>query len=244
MPESISVGKIMIRNFLFAATLGLAGVGCGNLSQILDAGAQVSQATGYSPAQLSQGVKDTLALSVTRASDQLSQTGGYANGIYRIELPGEMQAVSDILVKFDLGNQVVKIEALMNQGAEIAAAEAKTVFLQTVSQMSINDALGIIRGGNTAATDYFKAQTGPVLQQRYQDIMRSQLNQLGFYGQYQKLLSAYNLLPVANKPNLDLEQLAVTQGIDGLFAQIAQEEIKIRANPLEQSSLLIAGIFK
>lgn len=232
----------MIRPFMLAAAVGICA-GCANVAQVLDTGAQISQAAGYSPAQLTKGVKEALTLSVSRASEQLSQEGGYAESPYRLQLPAEVEQVSAVLKQFGLGEQVAKVESLMNQGAEIAAAEAKSVFLQAVSEMSVDDAIGIVRGGQTAATDYFRAQTGTLLQQRYQEIMQNQLKQLGFYGQYQQFLSAYKLLPVANKPNLDVEQAAVEQGIDGLFKQIAQEEIKIRQNPVEQGSLLIAGIF-
>lgn len=232
----------MIRSLLVIAAIG-ASAGCANVAQVLDTGAQISQAAGYSPTQLSQGVKEALTLSVSRASEQLSQQGGYADSLYRLHLPKEIEQVSSVLKQFGLGGQVDKVEALMNQGAEIAAAEAKAVFLQAVREMSVTDAIGIVRGNQTAATDYFRAQTGAMLQQRYQQIMQSQLKQLGFYGQYQQFLNAYKLLAVANKPSLDVEQAAVSQGIDGLFAQIAEEEVKIRQNPVEQGSLLIGQIF-
>lgn len=232
----------MFRQTLLVAMFGLCA-GCSNLSQVVDTGAQVSQAAGYSPAQLSKGVKDALALSITRASDQLSERGGYADSIYRLQLPQEVQQVGSVLAKFGLSDEVSNVEGLMNRGAEIAAAEAKQVFLQAVKDMSVDDAIGIVRGGNTAATEYFRAQTESILQQRYQNIMQNQLKQLGFYNQYQQLLTAYKVLPIANKPDLDLEQVAIRQGISGLFQQIAQEEIKIRQNPVEQGSLLIAAVF-
>lgn len=232
----------MIRQLLVVATFGLCA-GCGNLSQVMDSGAQMSQAAGYNPAQLAKGVKDALALSVTRASEQLSERGGYGDSRYRLQLPSEVQQVSAALARFGLDGQVKKIEELMNRGAEIAAGEAEQVFLQAVREMSIDDAIGIVQGGDTAATEYFREQTESLLQQRYQSIMQNQLKQLGFYAQYQQLLSAYQLLPLANKPNLDLEQAAINQGINGLFTQIAEEEAKIRQNPVEQGSLLIAGIF-
>ena len=73
--------------------------------------------------------------------------------------------------------------------------------------------------------------------------MQGQLKKLGFYSEYQQLLGAYKLLPIANKPNLDLEQAAVSQGIEGLFAQIGEEEKNIRQNPMETGNLLISSIF-
>lgn len=224
---------------LLASTCGA----CADLSQVLNTGAQVSQAAGYNPVQLSKGIKDALALSVTRASEQLSESGGYSESRYRIQLPDEVQQVKTVLAQFGLDSQINQVETLMNRGAEIAAAEAKTVFLQALADMSVDDAIGIVRGGDTAATEYFREQTQSALRQRYETIMENQLEQLGFYRQYQQLLSAYTLLPIANKPDLDLEQAAINQGIAALFDQIAQEEVKIRENPVEQGSLLIASVF-
>lgn len=240
--DLIHSGTIMIRRLLLLTAFCLQ-TGCANLSQVMDSGAQMSQAAGYNPAQLSTGVKEALTLSVDRASDLLSQNGGYSNSVYRVQLPDELQQLSATLARFGLNDQVEKVEGLMNRGAEIAAGEAKQVFLQAIKEMSIDDAIGIVRGGDSAATAYFRDQTEAMLQQRYQSIVQNQLEQLGFYSQYQQLLSAYKLLPIANKPSLDLEQTAINQGINGLFKQIAAEEGKIRQNPLEQGSLLLAGIF-
>src|SRR5690606_18082166 len=122
-------------------------------------------------------------------------------------------------------------------------AEAKLVFLQAVKDMAIQDAIGIVPGGNTAAADYFRSVTEAQLNARYKSIMRSQLQQLGFYKQYQQVLTTYKAIPMTNKPDLDLEQYAVNRGLTGLYAQIAEEEKKIRANPVEQGSTLIAAIF-
>ena len=232
----------MIARMMLMSALA-ACAGCSNMSQVVDTGTQLSQAAGYNPAQLSEAVKEALALSVTRASDDLSQKGGYSSGVYRLHLPEEVEQITSVMKQFGLGDEVEKVENLMNQGAEIAAAEAKATFLQAVSQMSVDDAIGIVRGGDTSATDFFRAQTEGSLQQRYQSIMQGQLKKLGFYSEYQQLLGAYKLLPIANKPNLDLEQAAVSQGIEGLFAQIGEEEKNIRQNPMETGNLLISSIF-
>ncbi len=216
---------------------------CAELNQVLNSGGEVGQHSAHSPVQLQRGVKEALQLSATRASDLLGQAGGYSNSSdYRITLPEAVQSVTDPLRRMGLGGQIDQVESLMNRGAELAANEAKTVFLQAVRDMSISDAMGIVRGADTAATDYFKAQTESQLRERYRPIMQAQLEQLGFYNQYQQLLNAYKLVPMNDKPNLDLEERAVTQGVNALFQQIGEEESKIRANPMEQGSALLAAI--
>lgn len=232
--------------FRYLVPLLIAGslTACANMTQVLDTGAQVSQAVGYSPAQLNGAVKEALQLSVTRATDQLAASGGYGqSNRWRLALPESVQPVADTLKQLGLGGPLNQVESLMNRGAELAAAEAKGVFLDAVNAMAVQDALGIIRGGNTAATDFFRSVTEAQLSARYKSIMQNQLQQLGFYKQYQQILTTYKALPMANKPDLDLEQYAVNQGLEALYGQIAAEEQKIRANPVEQGSALIAAIF-
>lgn len=227
-----------------ACILPVGLIGCGNVAQILDAGAKVSQAVGYNPEQLTGGVKEVLTLSSTRAADTLGLSGGYSqNTQYRIGLPEPVQKVAQSLRAIGLGRSIDSVEQLMNEGAEKAAAQAQALFISAVKNMEVDDALGIIRGGDNAATDFFRRQTEPALKSQYTTIMQEQLNQLGFYGNYKKLLNAYQLVPIANKPALDLEAHAITLGMDALFEQVALEEAKIRANPVEQGSALIKAIF-
>jgi len=136
-----------------------------------------------------------------------------------------------------------QVESLMNQGAEKAAVEAKAVFVDAVRNMSVTDALGIVRGNSTAATDYFRAQTEASLRQRYLPIIQQNLQQIGFYNQYQQLLGTYKMLPIANKPDLDLEQHVLNAALDGLFKQVGVEEQLIRKDPVGRGSQIIGAVF-
>lgn len=216
-----------------------------NLPQVMQTGADVAAASGYNnQAQLVRGIKEALELGSTRASTNLSQTGGYSqHSLYRISLPDEVQPLARNLRQLGLGSQIDRVEALMNQGAEKAAIEAKAVFIDAVRNMSVSDALGIVRGPDTAATSYFRDQTEASLRQRYMPIIRQNLEQIGFYNQYQQLLSRYNALPIANKPNLDLEQHVLERSLDGLFRQVAEEEKLIRQDPVGRGSQVIGAVF-
>lgn len=206
---------------------------------------QAGEALGYNnQAQMVQGIKEALELSSTRASELLSKTGGYSrHPLYRIELPEQVQPVTDRMRQFGLGGQLDRVEALMNQGAEKAAAEAKDIFIRAVRDMTISDALGIVRGHDTAAADYFRNQTEQALRQRYQPIIEQNLQQIGFYQQYQSLLGLYQQLPISNKPDLDLEEHVITQSLDGLFRQVAVEERLIREDPVGRGSSIIGSVF-
>ncbi|HSX84418.1 MAG TPA: DUF4197 domain-containing protein [Cellvibrio sp.] len=238
--------KNLILNSCLVAALPLSLMACNaTLPQIAETGATVAGAAGYNnQAQLVRGIKEALELGSNRAATSLSATGGYANNpLYRIELPANLQPITSKLRQFGLGGQLDQVESLMNQGAEKAAVEAKTVFVDAVRNMSVNDALGIVRGNGTAATDYFRAQTEASLRQRYLPIIQQNLQQIGFYNQYQQLLGTYKMLPIANKPDLDLEQHVLNAALDGLFRQVAVEEQLIRKDPVGRGSQIIGAVF-
>jgi hypothetical protein len=229
---------------LFCLALPLFGCNA-TLPEIAQTGADVAAAAGYNnQAQLIQGIKSVLDLSSNRATEKLGQIGGYNNNpLYHIELPSDLQPIAKKLRQLGLASQLDQVENLMNQGAEKAAVEATEVFISAVRKMSVTDALGIVRGNNTAATDYFRSQTEASLRQRYLPIIQDNLKQIGFYNQYQQLLSSYKLLPIANKPNLDLEQHVLDQSLKALFSEVAAQEKKIRKDPVGQGSAIIGSVF-
>lgn len=240
----LGTGRTNHQACLRAALIGIAALclaSCAEMTQVLEAGTSRSASN---ESTLARAIKESLELGSVRASDLLSKAGGYSNHpLYRIELPEQVQPIAKRLRQFGLGGQLDQIETLMNRGAEQAAVEAKAVFVDAVRAMTVTDALGIIRGQETAATDYFRRQTEAALRQRYTPIIQRNLEQIGFYAQYRKTLNAYKQLPIQNKPNLDLEEHVLTQSLNALFAQVAEEEKLIRRDPLGRGSSAIAAVF-
>jgi len=230
---------------VFALPVVLLGRADLSLGGAMQKGLQVTQAAlSTSGLNYGQAIKETLKLSSTRAASKLSEAGGYSNNpLYKITMPDSMGKITNTLRTFGMGKQVDKVESLMNQGAEQAAVEAKAVFIDAVKEMTITDAAGIVRGSNTAATDYFKAKTDAKLRARYLPIIQKNLNKVGFYGQYKKLLTSYNALPVGNKPDLDLEQHVLDKSLSGLFSQVAREESAIRQDPVSKGNEYLGKIF-
>lgn len=240
MIRKLPGGPGVLASIALAAALSVAS--CAEMSQVLQSGAAVAGQSNQGA--LVRGIKESLELGSTRAADLLSQAGGYRNNsVYRIKLPESVQPLATTLRKFGLGNQLDKVELLMNQGAEHAAVEAKAVFISAVREMSITDALGIVRGNDTAATEYFRGHTEAQLRQRYLPIIQRNLQQIGFYQQYQQLLTTYKQLPLSNKPDLDLEQHVLTQSLSALFKQVGEEEKAIRKDPVGRGSSAIAAVF-
>lgn len=230
--------KIFRAAAVVVATLMLSS--CAEMSQVLQS-APVAQANQDA---LSKGIKESLELGSTRAAELLSRAGGYGNHpLYRIKLPDSVQPIASRLRQFGLGGQLDRVEQLMNLAAEQSAKEAKGVFIDAIRAMTITDAVGIVRGHDTAATDYFRQHTDATLRRRYQPIIQQNLRQLGFYQQYEQMLGTYKQLPIPNKPNLDLEQHALEKSLSALFAQVAEEEKLIRQDPLGRGSRAIAAVF-
>ncbi|MCW8193396.1 DUF4197 domain-containing protein [Proteobacteria bacterium 005FR1] len=237
------IKALFVRSSVLFGVLLLAA--CAELPQIIQAGADAASQAGYNnQAQMVRGVKEVLELGSRRAADQLSEVGGYRDDPrYRIELPGDLQPIASRLRQFGLGGQLDRVEELMNEGAERAANEAKAIFIDAVRDMTVTDALGIIRGHDTAATEYFRRQTEERLRTRYEPIIKNSLQQTGFYDQYQSMLSVYKQIPLANKPNLDLEQHALDEALDALFQQVAVEERLIRQDPVGRGTAIIESVF-
>lgn len=233
--------KRLIPVFLLTALI----TGCANMHEWLGTSSDIASAAGYNnQSQLVSAVKQTLEISSTRASSGLSQSGAYLNNpALKIMLPEQFNTLTNTMRQFGMGRYVDSMEKSMNQGAEQAAAVAGDMFIKAVKNMDVSDALGIIRGGNTAATDYFRSETENQLRQEYQPIIRKNLEQVGFYDEYRRLLDVYNTLPLSKSVNLDLEDYVVEQSLNGLFSRVAEEEQNIRANPLGRGSELIGNIF-
>lgn len=232
-----------IKTLLVSLSLSIAA--CAELTPYLQTGADIASAAGYNnQANIVRGIKEALELGSVRAATQLSAPGGYsASALYRIELPEELDPITSKLRRFGLSDELDRIEGLMNQGAERAAVEAKAVFVDAVRNMTVTDALGIVRGNDTAATGYFRQQTESSLRTRYAPIINESLQQIGFYNQYQQFLGVYNQLPITNKPSLDLEQHVLDRSLDALFKQVAEEEKLIRQDPIGRGSALIGSVF-
>lgn len=230
----------MKQHWILVGVLALAG--CQNMEAVspwIDVGNQVAKNAGYdTDSRLARGIKDVLHTSTDRASTGLSQAGAF-----HLRLPAAARPVADSLRQFGFGSYVDKLEVAMNRGAEQAVAEAAPVFKQAITGMTVNDALGIIRGSDTAATDYFRGQTEGTLRQRYQPIVEANLRKTGFYGQYKSMLAVYDQLPIANKPSMDLERHVIDNSMATLFSRIGEEEALIRKDPVARGSVLIGQVF-
>jgi hypothetical protein len=190
-------------------------------------------------------LKEALQVGSERAVASTSQVDGYlANALIRIAIPEQLDSMASTLRKVGLGRQVDELEIGMNRAAERAAADAKSVFWSAIRQMSIADAFAILRGGDHAATDYFRAQTAEILRGRFRPIIAQKMEEVDLSRIYQRAAAAYNAIPLVDKPEaVDLEQYITQQALTGLFTVLAQEEKLIRDDPVARTTDLLRRVF-
>lgn len=223
---------------ILALTSGCQGMQSG--APLLNVGAQVAGVAGQGGAsRLGGAIKQVLQLSSQRASTALARPEAF-----RMPLPGAAQSLADTLRQAGLGSYVEPVQNAMNQGAGQAMAEAAPVFRQAIQQLSVEDAMGIARGGDTAATRYFRANSEQALRERFAPLVTRQLEQSGFYSEYQAMLNVYEQIPMATLPDLDLERHVIDTSMDALFNEMAQQESLIRQDPLGSGGELIGQAFQ
>ena len=197
-----------------------------------------------STAEVSQGLKDALAIGADKGADQASKEDGYyGNPLLRIPFPPEVQKVEQRLRQIGLGSEVDKFVLSLNRGAEKAAIEAKPVFISAIKSMTVQDAWNILRGDDNAATEYLRRTTSAELKNRFQPIMAQSLQQVNATRYYGDLVNTYNRIPGVQKVDPNLESYATDKAIEGLFVLIAQEEKNIRENPWARTTELLRKVF-
>ena len=200
---------------------------------------------GISEKEAGQGVKEALTQGVTRAVLNLHKTDGFfGSELYKVLLPPDSQKAETVLRKIGLGGQVDKAILAINRGAEDAVGEAGPIFTSAIKEMTLTDALSIVRGNKDAATQYFKRKTSQGLITAFTPPVKASLDRTNATKYYADIANTYNRLPTSfNKVNPDLTDYVVGKAVDALFDQIAKEEANIRANPLVRTTEILKKVF-
>jgi len=194
--------------------------------------------------QVAEGLKEALTNGVSKGADLVSQLDGYyKNPEIRIPFPPEVRQVESSLRQLGLGSEVDKFIESLNRAAEDAAKEAKPIFVSAIKQMTIQDAWGILKGEQDAATQYLSKTTSPLLKEKFNPVVRQSLDKVNATKYYSDLIKTYNKIPLVQKVNPNLDEYATEKAIQGLFLMIAREEKNIRANPGARTTDLLKKVF-
>lgn len=197
-----------------------------------------------SESEIVEGLKQALEIGTGKAVDLVSKTGGYYNNPeIKIPLPGSVQKAEKLLRGVGFGSKVDAFELSMNNAAERAAPEAKSIFWDAIKKMKIDDAKKILNGGNDEATLFFKDKTYGRLQEIFEPIVKESMGEVGVTRTYQDLNAKVEKIPFADSLNVDLDQYVTDGALNGLFQMLAAEEKKIRSDPAARVTDLLKKVF-
>ena len=218
----------------------------GIFGKILKAVTQASAGTSGSltNSDIATGLREALRVGISNGSDKASALDGYfKNPLLKIAFPPEAQKVASTLRELGFNKQVDQFELSLNRAAEDAAKKAKPVFIKAITSMSIQDAVGILRGQNDAATQYLRRTSGQQLVTEFTPIIDSTLKKNNATRYYSSLVNTYNQVPFVQKVNPNLTEYATNKAVDGLFILVAQEEQKIRQDPAARVTDILKRVF-
>jgi len=203
-----------------------------------------SKLTNPTNAEIGKGLKEALQVGTSKSSDQLSAVDGYfANAAVKIMFPPEAQKAEKTLRGLGLGKLCDKVILSLNRAAEDAAKQAKPIFLNSIKQMTLQDVTNILLGSQDAATQYFKRTTTVQLTASFKPVIQASLNKVGATKYYGDAANEYNKVPFVKKINPDITAYATQKAIDGLFVEIARQELDIRKNIGARTSPLLQKVF-
>jgi len=205
---------------------------------------QIPSSGNPSTSEIALGIKQALEIGTSAGADKLSAKDGFlGNMAVKILFPTEAQKVDKTLRSLGLGSLADNVVTSLNRAAEDAAKEAKPIFVSAIKQMTITDATNILLGNNDAATAYFKRVTTSQLLERFKPVINNSLNKVGATKYWGDAATQYNRLPLVKPVNTDLSAYVAQKAIEGMFIQIAQEELKIRSDFSSRSTTLLQKVF-
>ena len=190
------------------------------------------------------GIKEALAVATERAVTGLSRENGYfGNAAVKILMPSSIQKVADVAKMAGYQKQVDAFILSMNRAAEAAAPLASRYFGDAIRDMSLQDVRGILTGGDTAATEFFRGKTHDKLYSAFKPTVSQKVSEVGATRAYKNMMGRYESVPLVSKQSLDLDDYVTNKSLDGLFYMVGEEEKKIRTNPAARTTDLLRTVF-
>lgn len=199
---------------------------------------------GLSTGEITQGLKEALRVGSGRVVSQVGKTDGY-NGdpTIRLPLPGSLQSVQSALRTAGMSGMLDDLELKLNRAAEAAAPKAKSIFIDAIAVMSVDDAKKIYNGPDDAATRYFQGKMTKPLAAEMAPVVSDSLSEVGAIQSYDNVMGQYKQIPFVPDAKADLTEYVVEKGMDGIFHYLAKEEAAIRQNPLKRSTEVLKKVF-
>ena len=230
-----------ILKIAFAFILMIQFQSCAELQQISE---EVVRSQTLSEQQIGSGLKEALAKGINKEVTKLAQEEGFYNiALVRIGLPEELSKVENTLRQLGLGKLADQGIKALNQTAEQAVKEATPVFLNAIRDISFEDAKAILLGNQTAATAYLQTKTQNELYQKFKPIIQSNFQKVGANEIWENVIQRYNQIPLMQNVNPNLTDYVTSEALKGVYTMIEIEEVEIRNNIKERTSILLRRVF-
>ncbi len=190
------------------------------------------------------GLKEALEVGSRNAGSSTSKPDGfYKNPLIKIPFPPEVVEVEKKLRALGMNKQVDDFILTLNRAAEEASKEAAPVFINAIKSMTISDGMSILKGADTAATNFLRRSTYTNLHTKFKPVIHSATQKVSVTKYWTPLMNTYNAIPFVKKVNPDLDEYVTQRGLSGLFKVVAQEETKIRKDPAARITPLLKKVF-
>ncbi len=218
---------------------------CDVLMKSLENASSQTVTGSVTTSEIVAGLKEALKVGTNNAVSTLNiKDAFYKSARFKIPFPNDVKIVEDKLRQYGMGSIIDDFVEKMNRGAEQAVAEAKPIFVNAITSMTIQDAKNILFGADNAATNYFKQKTSGALFNAFKPKVKSVLdNKVKVTQTWNDVLSAYNKIPGVTKVDTDLPKYITDKTIEALFTRIAEEEKNIRENPTARVNAILQKVF-
>jgi len=230
-----------MKRLLFVVSFAIALSGCDVLQQLPS-----TVGTGVvSEAEAGQGIKEALSQGLSGAVLQLNKEDGFfKDAFYKILLPPDAKKIENTLRDLGMGKVVDKAILQINRGAEDAAGYAKPIFADAIKNMTLQDAIGLVKNGDTSATHFFRQKTTSQLMAAFLPVIKSSLDKVQATKYYGDIVNTYNNFPTTfKKINPDLAGYVTERATVALFDLVAKEELNIRNNFVARTTDILKKVF-
>ena len=190
------------------------------------------------------GLREALVKGSQVAVEALGkQDGFFGNGKVKIPLPESAQKVEKVMRQFGMGKQADELILTLNRAAEAAMPEAKVLLVDAVKKISVQDAKGILTGGQDSATQYFKRTSSDQLRAKFLPIVKKATEKVKLAQKYDEYAEKGVKFGLVKKEDANLDNYVTQKALDGLFVMVAEEEARIRQNPAEAATSILKKVF-
>ena len=228
----------------FTAGVGVAGVVAGAAAGVVVGVPGWALAAGLTEGDAASGVRAALERGAAAAVDMLGRSDGFlGNPQVRIPLPKVLNDVARLLKATGQGKQVDDLVTAMNRAAEAAVPQAKPLLVNAIKSLSVEEALKIVSGSNTAVTEFFSSKTRAQLGEKFLPVVTKATEKVQLAERYNAVAGRAAGMGLLKGDDANVQQYVTARALDGLFVMIGEEEKKIRANPLQSGSAILKKVF-